>query len=126
MEADLPPAERMRSYFRVFLPALRGRLLIEDLRDLSGCFEIAVTDVPDPPYRLAIEAGRLVHVGHDGPEPACRFSLDTATLLEVVAARCTPSAAFFDQRIDLTGDMEQGLVLSTVLEPFFQRFPFSP
>jgi predicted lipid carrier protein YhbT len=111
-------------YFTEFLPTILGQLLIEDLRDLGGCFEIVVTDAATPPWRLVLSRGRLVHVGHDGPAPACRFSLDAATLAEVVAARCTPADAFFEKRIEVEGDVETGLVLSTVLEPFFRRFPF--
>lgn len=120
-----PPARALHQrYFVEFLPTILGRLLIEDLRELTSCFEIVVTDAGEPPWRLAIESGRLVHVGHDGPAPACRFSLDAATLAEVVAARRTPADAFFEKRIELEGDVETGLVLSTVLEPFFRRFPF--
>lgn len=112
-------------YFTEFLPALKGRLLIDDLRDLTTCFEIAVTDGAQPPWRIAIERGRIVHVGQSGgPEPVCRFLLDAATLLDVARARCLPSEAFFDLRIELEGDMETGLKLSTVLEPFFRRHPF--
>ena len=36
----------------------------------------------------------------------------------------TPQEAFFDLRIALEGDMEMGLKLSTVLEPFFARYAF--
>lgn len=111
-------------YFTEFLPGLRGRLLIEDLRELSTCFEIQVTDAPEPPWRIAVESGRLAHVGRDGPAPVCRFLLDAATLLDVVRARCAPSQAFFELRIEVEGDVETGLKLSTVLEPFFRRFPF--
>lgn len=111
-------------YFLEFLPTILDKLLIEDLRTLTTCFEIRVTDGEDPPWRLGIHDGRLTYVGHEGPEPVCRFSLDSSTFREVVAARCTPSAAFFDTRIELEGDMEMGLKLSTVLEPFFHRFPF--
>jgi hypothetical protein len=111
-------------YFREFLPGILDKLLIEDLRTLTTCFEIKVTDASEPPWRLGIEEGCLTYVGHEGPEPACRFSLDSHTLVEVVTARCTPSAAFFDTRIDLEGDMEMGLKLSTVLEPFFRRFSY--
>lgn len=111
-------------YFSEFLPGILDKLLIADLESLTTCFEIRVTDGGDPPWRLGIEEGRLTYVGHEGPEPVCRFSLDSDTLAEVVTARCTPSAAFFDSRIDLEGDMEMGLKLSTVLEPFFHRFPY--
>ncbi len=114
-----------RPYFQDFLPGILGKLLIEDLESLSTCFEIAVTDAEDRPWRLVIERGRLVHVGHEGPEPVCRFLLDRETLLEIVRARCRPAEAFFEKRIELEGDMEMGLKLSTVLEPFFARFPYS-
>ena len=117
--------DAQQRYFREFLPAIRGQLLLPDLSDLDACFEIHVTDGDEPPWRLVIAGGRLLHVAHDGPQPGCRYALDTATLLEVVSARCTPAAAFFDVRIELDGDMELGLRLSTVLEPFFRRFPFA-
>jgi len=116
--------ERARRYFHDFLPGLRGRLLIPDLESLTTCFAIGVRDSDDPPWRIAIEAGRLVAVGPDGPPPLCLFRLDTATLLDVVAARVAPAEAFFARRIDLEGDMELGLKLSTVLAPFFEGFPF--
>lgn len=115
------PVER---YFETFLPDIRGQLLIPDLESLSTCFAIDVTDVAGPPWRIAIEWGRLVHVGQEGPEPLCVFRLDSGTLLEVVAARLAPAEAFFAKRIDLDGDMELGLKLSTVLAPFFSGFPF--
>ncbi len=123
-----PDAARARAlrYFQEFLPSILGQLLVEDLRGLSSCFEIAVEDLAGPPWRLAVEEGRLVHVGHGGPSPACRFRLDVATLLEVVSARCAPAEAFFERRIELEGDVETGLTLSTVLEPFFRRFPYTP
>jgi len=111
-------------YFEAFLPTIFGRLLIPDLEHLTTCFAIELTDLDAPPWCIAIEAGRLVGVGHDGPEPLCTFQLDTATLLEVVAARVDPAEAFFGKRIELEGDMELGLKLSTVLAPFFAGFPF--
>jgi hypothetical protein len=115
---------RVLRYFHDFLPRLRGQLLIPDLESLTTCFAIAVRDSDDPPWRVVIEAGRLVAVGPDGPPPLCLFRLDTPTLLEVVAARVAPAEAFFARRIDLEGDMELGLKLSTVLAPFFEGFPF--
>jgi len=111
-------------YFQEFLPGLFGRLLIADLESLSTRFAIEVTDLEAPAWRIGIEAGRIVSVGHDGPEPQCTFRLDGATLLEVVAARILPAEAFFAKRIELEGDMELGLKLSTVLAPFFEGFPF--
>lgn len=118
------PPSRARRYFDSFLPGIRGQLLIADLESLTTCFFIDVSDAEGPPWRIAIEAGRLTHVGAEGPEPLCGFRLDTATLLEVVAAEMEPAEAFFAKRISLEGDMELGLKLSTVLAPFFAGFPF--
>jgi predicted lipid carrier protein YhbT len=115
---------RVEDYFAAFLPALRGQLLIEELHALTTAFAIDVADAPGPPWRLGVEAGRLVHVGTGGPEPRCRFRLDAATLLEVAAGRTPPAEAFFARRIEVEGDVEEGLRLSTVLEPFFRRFPY--
>jgi predicted lipid carrier protein YhbT len=111
-------------YFEDFLPTLFGRLLIPDLESLTTCFAIEVTDLDGPPWRIGIEAGRLVSVGQEGPEPLCTFRLDGETLLEVASAQVLPAEAFFAKRIDLEGDMEHGLKLSTVLAPFFAGFPF--
>lgn len=116
---------RYQRYFEDFLPGIRGQLLIPDLERLTTCFAIDVEDAPDPPWRIAIEAGRLTHVGTHGPEPLCAFRLDTETLLEVVSARVPPAEAFFARRIELEGDMELGLKLSTVLAPFFAGYPFT-
>jgi predicted lipid carrier protein YhbT len=116
---------RVERYFRAFLPALRGRLLVEELHGLTTAFAIDVTDAPGPPWRLGVEAGRLVHVDAGGPEPRCRFRLAAETLLEVAAGRTPPSEAFFARRIEVEGDVEEGLRLSTVLEPFFRRFPYA-
>jgi hypothetical protein len=115
---------RYRRYFESFLPGIRGQLHIPDLASLTTCFAIEVSDASDPPWRIAVEAGRLVHVGTEGPDPLCTFRLDVDTMLEVVAGRLPPAEAFFERRIDLEGDMELGLKLSTVLAPFFTGHPF--
>lgn len=118
--------QQCRLYFTTFLPGILNQLLLEDLKSLSCCFAIEVTDSGDPPWRLAIDEGRLTYVGPEGPEPACQFCLDAAALLDVASARVSPQEAFFDLRIQLEGDMELGLTLSTVLAPFFQQHPFVP
>jgi predicted lipid carrier protein YhbT len=111
-------------YFTAFLPSILGRLMIENLRTLDAVFEIRLTDQPDAAWCMVVELGRLVFVGQDGPAPACRFALDTATLLDIVRGELAPQDAFFAMRVEIDDDVELGLKLSTVLECFFQRFPF--
>lgn len=120
-----PLVETCRGYFERFLPTLFGQLLIEGLENLDATFAIAVSDTPDPAWRLVISGGRLTSVGHTGPLPVCTFTLNTLTMLEVVSGRLKPSEGFFALRIELGGDLEMGLRLSTVLEPFFLRFPYA-
>jgi len=112
------------AYFEVFLPGIMNQLLLADLSTLTACFEISISDLESPPWRLAIQDGRLVYVGQEEEAPMCRYTLDLATLRKVAGGKETPQEAFFDCRIRLDGDMEMGLKLSTVLEPFFARYAF--
>lgn len=115
-----------RRYFAEFLPGIVGQLLMEDLKSLTCQVEIDVTDSGDAPWRLAVEQGRLTQVTRKGPDPQCRYVLDLDTLMDIVTAKCSPQDAFFEMRIEIEGDIERGLELSTVLGAFFERFPFTP
>ena len=116
-----------RDYFDAFLPTFVDRPLLPGLRELNCCFEVLISDVSAEPWRLVIEGGRLSYVGHDGPGTAdCRYILDAETAYEIIRVDCAPQDAFLAGDIDLEGDMELGLTLSTVLEPFLQRFRYSP
>jgi len=113
-------------YFAEFLPALTGQLLIPDLRDLTTSLEIHLRDRPESPWQIQIQDGRIEHVGQDGPSAPCRFTLDSTTFLEIAAGRLSSQEAFFAGNVDIEGDLELGLKLSTVLAPFFARFPYHP
>ena len=117
---------RYRSYFNVFLPTILGQRLIEELKGLNCQVEIVVTDSGDAPWGLVIEDGCLAQVLQSGIDAPCRYLLDVQTLLDIVTGQCDPQEAFFDTRINIEGDMEQGLKLSTVLSIFFKRFPLNP
>lgn len=112
-----------RAYFEEFLPTIVGDLLLPDLRELSARVEIRVTNSGDEPWYLTLSDGVLIRVDHNQNNPECCFVLDTDTLLDVVSAQLSPQEAFFDMRIEIEGDMERGLLLSSVLEIFFKRFP---
>lgn len=113
-----------QDYFANFLPGILGQVLIEGLKSLTCQVAIEVTDSGDKPWLLVVKKGRLVHVGHTGPEPSCRYVLNVSTLIEIITAQCTPQDAFFETRIHIEGDIEQGLQLSTVLEEFFEQYPY--
>jgi predicted lipid carrier protein YhbT len=111
-------------YFTEFLPRVVGRLMLEDLHTLDAVFGIRLTDQPGGAWSMVIERGRLMFVGQGGPAHSCTFALDTATLLSIVGGELAPQNAFFSMLVEIEDDVELGLKLSTVLECFFERFPF--
>ncbi len=116
--------EACQQYFEVFLPDLKGKLLVPGLRSLSCALGVAVNDMEHGCWTLSIVSGRLERVLAGVEEAESVFNLDRATLLEVVTGVLAPDTAFFDMRIEIEGDVALGLQLSTVLEPFFQQYPF--
>lgn len=125
-EPRMPDTDICMQYLTNHLQPLCGRRLLPGVGALSACFEVVLTDSDSAPWRIAIENGRLVSVAHDGPEPACRFDVDSRTMLDIVSGQEPPQVAFFENRVDISGDLETGLVLSTVLEPFFRLYPYDP
>lgn len=114
-----------RHYFVEFLPSIIGHRMLEDLKEVTCCVEITVTDVADPPWRLHIEAGILTYIGQAGPDAECRYTLELDALIDIIAAVCTPQEAFFAMRVEIEGDIKRGLEVSTVLEGFFAKFPLN-
>lgn len=111
-------------YFQHFLQSFVGKSLLKDVEGLSASLEVRIKDLDSAPWCLRIEEGRLVEVSQGGNLPVCAFTLDSQTLLEIVRAQCAPEAAFFDFRVEIEGDVETALKLSTVLMPFFENFPY--
>ena len=111
-------------YFENYLPTLIGKRLVEGLEGLDCCFEIVITSAEDIGWQLVIEDGCLAHVGRQGGMPACRFRVGEDAFRDVMAGDVTPADAFLDLQVEIEGDMETGLRLSMVLEPFFQRYPY--
>jgi predicted lipid carrier protein YhbT len=114
-----------RAYFSTYLPRLYGQLLLPGLHSLDCEIGVHVEDLEGAHWRLMVRSGRLAAVAPDASGVACIFRLDAATLLEIATGALAPDKAFFDLRIEIDGDVALGLQLSTVLEPFFQLFPYS-
>lgn len=113
-----------RAYFEQFLPKLKGELLIPGLRSLNCSLGVRIIDMDSVAWLLVIRSGRLEAVRRGVDRTECVFCLDAGTLIEVATGDLAPDRAFFDLRIEIEGNMALGLQLSTVLEPFFQQYPF--
>jgi thioester reductase-like protein len=54
------------------------------------------------------------------------YRMDVATFTAVVRGRMTPQDAFFDRRIEVTGDVELALKLAALFGRFAEEFPYEP
>ena len=118
-------AGRVREYFEVFLPAWTNQSLLPDLRRLSARLSISIDDQLDSTWWLDLQDGVLRSVRREGSPSACAFAMDPVTFLEIVSGQLVPQRAFFAGRIRITGNIELGLKVATVLSKFFSQHPFA-
>jgi putative sterol carrier protein len=75
-------------------------------------------------WSLAIDRGRLEHIATNGTACQCTFSLRSDIFSAIVSGTLTPQRAFFEKKVDIQGDIETGLKLTTVLAAFFKKWPY--
>jgi nucleoside-diphosphate-sugar epimerase/predicted lipid carrier protein YhbT len=114
----------VREYFEVFLAQWTHQNLLPDLKKLSARFSIAIADHADAVWSLEIHEGVLTSISRHGGTSDCSFVMDSATFLEIAAGRVPPQRAFFAGRVRITGNVELGLKVATVLAKFFLEYPF--
>lgn len=113
-------------YFTRFLREKMHQQLLPNLRNLSATCRITVEDLPRQSWSLHIDTGRLEHISTNGIDCQCTFSLASETFSAIVSGRLTPQRAFFEKKVDIQGDIETGLKLTTVLAAFFKKWPYEP
>jgi nucleoside-diphosphate-sugar epimerase/putative sterol carrier protein len=121
-----PAIDPVREYFEVFLAERINQDLLPDLKRLSARFSISMKDLPASHWCLDVQNGVLRSVSRDAAPSECAFTVDSATFLEIAAGRLPPQRAFFTGRIGISGNMELGLKVATVLAKFFLEHPFVP
>ncbi|CAN5456337.1 SDR family oxidoreductase [soil metagenome] len=117
-------AEQVREYFKSFLVDRMHENLLPDLNHLTAQFSIAMTDHPQLTWSLDVQNGVLCSIDQGSTIAACSFKLTTNTFLEIATVRVSPKQAFFKGRIKITGNIELGLKVATVLSKFFSAYPF--
>ena len=77
-------------------------------------------------WRLTLEQGILKIIEHLDPDNEIDFSyrLSDAVFTEIVAGKRDPRHAFFSGKTDISGDIELGLKVATVLRRFFSENPY--
>jgi 2-alkyl-3-oxoalkanoate reductase len=119
-------ANPVAEYFDVFLARRLNQNLLPDLRSLSSRFAIILRESKEPCWSLTLKQGILTAISRDGLPADCHFTVDAPTFLEIVSGRLAPQQAFFRRRVEISGDVELGLRIASVLAQFFHQFPFVP
>lgn len=114
----------VRDYFDQFLAGKMHRYLLPDLRGLTATCRINVTLNPAESWSLRIDQGRLEQVSPNGMTCQCTFVTDGPTFEQIVSGRLAPQQAFFRKKVEITGQMETGMKLATVLAAFFRKYPY--
>lgn len=114
----------LQEYFEVFLAERTHQHLLPDLKRLSARCFISIKDQPGLGWLLDLREGVLKSILRNGTGPECAFAVDSTTFLEIAAGRLPPQRAFFTGRVRITGNIELGLKVATVLGKFFVQFPF--
>ena len=87
-------------------------------------FSISIKDHPESSWSLNLQEGVLKSISRRCSASECSFSVDSATFLEIAGGRLPPQRAFFAGRVRITGNIELGLKVATVLARFFSEDPY--
>ncbi|NQV36249.1 MAG: SDR family oxidoreductase, partial [Phycisphaeraceae bacterium] len=120
----VPKSNEVQQYFDCFLQDKMHEQLVPDLKRLSATCRIIVEDMKEHAWALRIEQGRLEQVSRNGLACECSFTVNRETFGDIVSGRLAPKKAFFLRQVEISGDMEIGLRLATVLAQFFKQWPF--
>lgn len=112
------------SFFDRYLPAWLGDPLLPGVRSLTVTFEVALTDLSGFVRSVEIRGGRLVRVGEERDDAACRYELPSDVFRSIAAGKLDPREAFFTRKTEIRGDLEAGLAVATLMIDFFRRYPY--
>jgi len=121
-EKQLP--DSVQSYFRVFLKEKMHQLLLPEVRSLTATFRIQFNENANQHWTMTVQKGKLEAVCENGQNSECQYFTDIPTFREIVAGQLSPQQAFFQQKVDIQGDIEVGLKVATVLAEFFHKYPY--
>ena len=124
LELPGPTINSVDAYFTDFLPQQLHKSLLPSLKSYSAQFAICIDDPQPRPWQLRLQQGVLTSIDRGGHSPQCTFGLDSHTFLDIAAGAITPQRAFFAGKVKISGDIETGLKLATLLGKFFADHPF--
>ena len=115
----------VRAYLQEHLEPRVGRRLIPNIAGLDSTFDLEVYGTRVGRLSVAIEDGVLARV-QLGPGDGVRvtFCVDQDSFRAIVEDRLAPVPAFLDGRVEIEGDVEEGLRLAGILSEFFALHPY--
>jgi thioester reductase-like protein len=120
--ADSAAPSRCAEYIEQVFPRQARRSGLARQMRLDVTINVDVRGPGGGQWACKWTAGELVwvHRGFD-VKAQVTYHTDTTTFDAVISGRQTPQEAFFDQRIDITGDLETALKLATLFGQFLRE-----
>ena len=112
------------AYFSEFLRDKIDKRLVENLRMLDAIIEIRISDHQIAHRVMKIENGVLTSISKDHSSSECAYTLSSKTFQKITRAELAPQEAFFNREIEITGDVEKGLMVAFALAEFFRLHPY--
>lgn len=112
------------SYFTKFLAEKLQQRLLPDLRLLTTSFQIRFKEFAEMHWSLSIQEGILTSVSQNGYTSDCDYIVGVPAFTQIVSGKLSPQQAFFQQKVDIEGDIETGLKVAAVLSVFFKQYPY--
>ena len=117
-----------KEFFEVYFPEAAAASQLVRIHDLNALLGFEVTGEYGGLWICQIVRGNVVSI-----KPVESFSgnndfhyrTDTRTLEQIVQGQISARDAFFEQRIDIHGDIERALLLSLLLEDLLQEIPYN-
>jgi nucleoside-diphosphate-sugar epimerase len=123
--STLPAGFPCAEYLEKFLPTHAPESLLPRLANVTTNVAFHLAGRSGGSWICQIVNGNVVSVTNDSLSSApVNFHTTPDTFGEIVSGRISPQQAFFDRRIEISGDIETGLKLAMIFEKFVCEFPF--
>ncbi|WP_171473863.1 SCP2 sterol-binding domain-containing protein [Frigoriglobus tundricola] len=77
-------------------------------------------------WACRLGGGRVLEVARDSAARCdVEYRMSVPTLAAIVSGRESPQAAFFGRRVEISGNVDQGLELAALFGQFVREFPYA-
>ncbi len=113
------------NYHKNHLSPKLGQQLLQGREDVNAHFNLEVFGGNTGRISVTIKDGAIssVQKTHDS-RASVLFCIDHYSFAKIIAGHLSPVPAFLDGRVDIEGNVEEGLRLASILTDFFSLHPY--